>query len=41
MKFEWDHRKSLANKKKHGIGFSEAVEMWKEKAFPKKGDKTI
>jgi uncharacterized DUF497 family protein len=30
MKFEWDDKKSLDNKVKHGIDFSEAVEMWKD-----------
>jgi uncharacterized DUF497 family protein len=30
MKFEWDDNKSLANKAKHGIDFSTAVEMWKD-----------
>ncbi len=30
MKFEWDDKKSLANKVKHGIDFSETVYMWKD-----------
>lgn len=24
MRFEWDHRKSTANRTKHGVGFEEA-----------------
>lgn len=27
-KFEWDHRKSASNLKKHGISFEEAVEIF-------------
>ena len=30
MKFEWDDKKSLANKSKHGIDFNLAREMWKD-----------
>jgi uncharacterized DUF497 family protein len=30
MKFEWDDKKSLSNKVKHGIDFSKAVEIWKD-----------
>jgi len=30
MKFEWDDKKSLSNKLKHGIDFSTAVEIWKD-----------
>lgn len=28
MDFEWDPKKSLENKKKHGISFDEAIEIW-------------
>ena len=28
MEFEWDSEKSEANKKKHGISFGEAIEIW-------------
>lgn len=28
MKFEFDERKSQSNKKKHGIEFTEAQELW-------------
>ena len=28
MEFEFDHRKSAANKKKHGIDFIEAQALW-------------
>lgn len=28
MKFEFDERKSQSNKKKHGIDFTEAQELW-------------
>ncbi len=28
MKFEFDERKSQSNKKKHGIDFAEAQELW-------------
>jgi uncharacterized protein len=28
MKFEWDARKSIANKGKHGIDFETARELW-------------
>jgi uncharacterized DUF497 family protein len=30
MKFEWDDKKSLVNKSKHGIDFSKAIEMWRD-----------
>ncbi|MFC1495696.1 BrnT family toxin [Thermodesulfobacteriota bacterium] len=30
MKFEWDNKKSLKNKEKHGIDFDSAKEMWKD-----------
>ena len=28
MKFEWDPAKSIANKIKHGIDFTEAKDLW-------------
>ena len=28
MEFEWDHRKSEENLKKHGISFAEACLIW-------------
>ena len=28
MKFEWDEKKSRANKSKHGIDFKTAAELW-------------
>lgn len=28
MQFEWDEKKDRANKKKHGIGFAEAVRVF-------------
>ena len=30
MIFEYDENKSLSNKKKHGIDFEEAKELWKD-----------
>ena len=30
MEFEWDERKSRANKSKHGIDFNAAIELWKD-----------
>lgn len=30
MKFEWNPRKSSANKKKHGVSFEEAMNIWKD-----------
>ena len=30
MEFEYDPEKSLANKLKHGIGFDEARELWRD-----------
>jgi uncharacterized DUF497 family protein len=30
MKFEYDPKKSLANKNKHGIDFFEAQELWND-----------
>ena len=30
MEFEFDSRKSASNKKKHGIDFSEAEELWSD-----------
>jgi len=30
MRFEFDKRKSTANKKKHGIDFIEAQELWSD-----------
>lgn len=30
MKYEWDVLKSLENKKKHGISFEEAVEVFED-----------
>jgi len=29
MEFEWDPKKSAANKRKHGIDFAEAQQIWK------------
>ena len=28
MKFEWDEKKSRANKLKHGVDFNTATELW-------------
>ena len=28
MKFEWDEKKSRANKSKHGIDFNTAADLW-------------
>jgi uncharacterized DUF497 family protein len=28
MKFEWDEKKSRANKSKHGIDFNTSIELW-------------
>ena len=30
MRFEWDDKKSLANKSKHGIDFNLSKEIWKD-----------
>jgi uncharacterized DUF497 family protein len=30
MKFEWDEKKSRANKSKHGIDFNTAAELWSD-----------
>ena len=30
MEFEWDEKKSRANKSKHGIDFKTATELWKD-----------
>ena len=30
MKFEWDEKKSRANKSKHGIDFDTAAELWSD-----------
>ena len=30
MKFEWDEKKSRANKSKHGIDFNAAIELWND-----------
>ena len=30
MEFEWDEKKSLANKSKHGIDFNTATELWND-----------
>jgi uncharacterized DUF497 family protein len=30
MKFEWDEKKSRANKSKHGIDFKTATELWND-----------
>jgi hypothetical protein len=30
MKFEWDETKSLSNKKKHGINFKMATNLWND-----------
>lgn len=41
MDFEYDPRKSLANKRKHGIDFEEAKELWSDPdavGFPAKSD---
>ena len=31
MEFEWDEKKSQANKSKHGIDFNSASELWNDK----------
>ena len=31
MEFEWDEKKSRANKSKHGIDFNLAIELWKDR----------
>lgn len=33
MKFEFDNRKSISNKKKHGIDFYEAKKLWEDTDF--------
>jgi hypothetical protein len=30
MEFEWDERKSRANKSKHGIDFNTAIKLWND-----------
>jgi hypothetical protein len=30
MEFEWDEKKSRANKSKHGIDFNAATELWSD-----------
>jgi len=30
MEFEWDEKKSRANKSKHGIDFNTAAELWND-----------
>ena len=30
MEFEWDEKKSRANKSKHGIDFNTAIELWND-----------
>ena len=30
MEFEWDEKKSRANKSKHGIDFNTALELWND-----------
>ena len=30
MDFEWDEKKSRANKSKHGIDFNAAIELWND-----------
>jgi uncharacterized DUF497 family protein len=30
VEFEWDEKKSRANKSKHGIGFNAAIELWND-----------
>ena len=30
MKFEWDANKDFANQKKHGLSFSEAIEIFED-----------
>ena len=30
MEFEWDEKRSRANKSKHGIDFKTAMELWKD-----------
>ncbi|MFH1287221.1 MAG: BrnT family toxin [bacterium] len=30
MKFEWDNNKSVSNKKKHGIDFETAENLWQD-----------
>ena len=30
MEFEWDEKKSRANKSKHGIDFNTATELWND-----------
>jgi uncharacterized DUF497 family protein len=30
MKFEWDEKKSQANKSEHGIDFNTAIELWND-----------
>jgi len=31
MEFEWDERKNLRNKDKHGIDFETAMKLWNDK----------
>jgi uncharacterized DUF497 family protein len=31
MKFDWDEKKSRANKSKHGIDFNTAVKLWDDR----------
>lgn len=33
MEFEWDPKKSAANKRKHGIDFKDAQKIWKAKVI--------
>ena len=30
MRFEFDRKKSVANKEKHGVSFDEATQLWQE-----------
>ncbi|HPN29820.1 MAG TPA: BrnT family toxin [bacterium] len=41
MKFEFDKNKSIINKKKHGIDFYEAQELWNDQDFIEIPAKTI
>jgi len=41
MDFEFDHKKSDINKKKHGIDFVEAQELWNDLDFLEIPAKTI
>lgn len=39
MEFEWDERKNLANKRKHGLSFEEAIGIFNGPVFMAEDDR--